>query len=351
MNQGLQWGNPSGGQGLNWGSSFGNTQSTTSGAMVLSDGGQSPPPPNLGLVWGSPSRSNYYVHSHGAEMVNAARDGGALDPKGDQELLARVKKIADASINQIIENRRKIDAAIETFIKESDKINGKFANMANHLMDDLSRNIEVTQARASNVSFAETVAKQVANRFAETARQLIDLQKLNHEGKLGDCKGVVDLLFYARMKEIELLNSRLDLLQKQENHELQMMIALQNEQLKVEAQRFDQMLQVSNFLSKEDQRYFENSLNSRKQKHEEEVDLLKLVQEDKKMDLENERENKKIDNEFTIDQLKEKNKKEIEAYRIKSDQKMKLAEISSNERCKVVETLANIAKPSVCSVM
>jgi len=348
--QPLQWGNSSENSPA-WESSSQNNQTLTTIPT-----GNSP-----GISWsgravqswsgGSSPGSPYQVQSHGSQMIAQAKDGGLLDTRQDQEMLKRVQALVQTTIHQVVENRAKIDRSIEVFIVKSNEINEKFFRIATGFMDDISRDHNVTQARASNVQFAEELAKQTCNRFYESAKQLMELQKINNEGKLGEYKGVIDLVFYARIKEIELLDKRLELLQKQENHELQIMVALQNQELKAEAQRFDQWMQASKFLSSEDQRLFENGLKERQQRHEQEVDLLKLSLEDKKIDQEDRRENKKIDNEFEIDTLKEKNKAAIDKHRIEADKEIKLAEISSNERCAIIESVAKMATPGQCLIM
>jgi hypothetical protein len=130
-------------------------------------------------------------------------------------------------------------------------------------------------------------------------------------------------MFFQRFQEIELMEKRVDLLIKQENHELTCKIAIHNQALKEEEQYFRQFLDSKEFEAKEKEREFRRGLDERKQSHQETIDFKKLRIEEKKLDFEK----LKAENEDEIAQKKIK----LEKYRINSEERVRLAEASRKE--------------------
>jgi hypothetical protein len=320
----------------------------------------------LANVWSSSTTTFLSLPTHGQNLVKDAIKDGALSAKGDKEMLQKVQKIVSATVDAVIGGRERIEASITRFKKESDELNEELSSYAKKLMSRLSSGQSVDTAEADNLKFMVQTAQHVAGRFFETAQQLMELQKMQSAGLLTDYQGAIDLVFYARTKELDLLKTRLEILQKQEDHELKIMIALQDQQLKEESQRFDQIMSVAKFVSEEEKMRFEKGMELRKHDHQKETDLLGLALQEKKMGFEHQRgmktldiEDKKNELEYrrsleqmksqqTVEILKQKNHKQIETHRISSDKETKLQEIDANAR---VETVKAIAGRVMCLMM
>jgi len=276
--------------------------------------------------------------SHG--LMKRSIASGTLS-KSEDALLMEVKKVLSSTGTEIIAARKKIDESIQNFYIMSNKFNTvcsegamKIALLLTQSDSDNSINIGELYKRCETLG---SIAKLISARYFETSTQMMDLQKLNSEGKLGDFKGVINLLFFARIKELELLGKKMKVLYTQEDHEVKVMTLIQNERLKRESQLFDQYLKVVKFEKKEAQRQVDNRIKTRKAEHDREVDFSKLGIEKDKIRI----------NE-SIDKQKLADKKFIDKLRINAEEKVKLANISTNER---IEWGNRVVELSKCSVM
>ncbi len=267
---------------------------------------------------------------NGDILIARELEEGALSLGRDEESLKMINRIAMASIDQMIEMHKEIDDAIRTFIEDTKKHNRQFSQVALKLSMDIVEGKCPEQRQADNVIFVGELAKQVGDRHFEAAKQLMELRKLSHEGKLTDLTGVIELIFVAKFKEIELLSKRAEILRSQDDHKLKVMVALHNQELKAEAQLFDQYMQKAKFDSAEDQRQFENSLATREQTRKEEKDLQEMAMAEVR-----------LNKEFDLETLKAENRKEIEMYATTSNEKIEKARISSQERVAYAQVAAS----------
>lgn len=241
-----------------------------------------------------------------------------------------INRIAEASIDQIIQMRQRIDKCIEAFMFQTERFNEKYAALCFKLAEDVLAGRHTEQSQATNAVFLHDLAQQVGNRYYEATNQLMQLTKLNHEGKLSDCRGVIEIVFLARFQEIELFSKRLELLRAHDDHRMKVMITLHNQELKAEAQLFDQYMQKAKFDSADEQRQFENSLAEREQKRKEEKDLQDMALAEVR-----------LDKEFSLETLKAENRKEVEKYATASNEKIEKARIRSQERVAYAQAAAS----------
>lgn len=263
-------------------------------------------------------------------LIARELEEGALSLEKDQASLKMVNDIAMASIQQIVEMRQSIDTAIKKYIEQTYKFLDEYTELSLKLAKDVVAGRHTEQAQADNAMYLHNLAEQVSHRYYEAAKQLMELSNLNNEGKLNDYKGVVELVFLARFKEIELFSKRLELLREHDDHKLKIMTALHNQELKAEAQLFDQYMKKAKFDSSEEQRKFENSLADREQKRKEEKDLQEMALAEIKMD-----------KEFRLETLKAENRKEVEIHATESNAKVERARISSQERVAYAQAAAS----------
>lgn len=266
-------------------------------------------------------------------VVSAMQDG-ALSTKQDREMNATITRLMKSAVDAAIDSVEEIRVAVKTFEEMSKTFNQKYTTVALKLADKLVEGGDLgTLVERTNT--LEQIAKQVGDRYYTTLHQSLTIRKLASEHRLGEYKGVVDLVFHARVQELNLLTQRLGVLHKQEDHNLQLMVAIQNQQLKFEEAKLDMALKKAKFESSEDQRKCDNEIASREQSRKENKDILDQQLKDA------ERKDKK-----ELEKLRAENDKAIEDYRIKSEKEVQSEKIQSEERVQICGIAAEMVKPN-----
>ncbi|MBS4164974.1 hypothetical protein NEOC65_000020 [Neochlamydia sp. AcF65] len=291
------------------------------------------------------------------KLVNQSFKKGALSIKEDREMLEKIKIVLSEQTTQTIALRKQIDESVTSFYDESMKMNKLCSSLAfeiaKALKDATIASIRTGEAlrmdydeRNRSVEFTIHLATQVGHRYYETAKQFMDLQRINTDGRFKDYQECIDLVFYARKQELDLLKSRLEVLAHHENHELQIMTALHNQKLKEESQLFDQLMQGANFVSEQNEKEIKFSIEERELAQSHEVDLVKLSLEKERVELEG----KKAENEKEIEELKEKNKMEVEKYLAEKHVEIEGKRIDADTRCRLTETAATVTTTTLNAV-
>lgn len=291
----------------------------------------------------APNKPQVATVSLGTGLIIGSMQEGALAVREDREALARIRKITNEAGLQILDARQKIDGAIQDFYEQTQEYNRYVADLGRKMAMEIVRNPKFDKEQLSidtaKFDLLVNIAKQIGDRFQNTAQVLMELQKLNSTGKLEDYKGVISLIFFARTEELILLGKRVQLLNQQEDHDMQIMVALDNQRLKDEEAVFDRILRKAKFDSEEDQRLFENEINKREQKRKEEKDI-------RDADLEKSR----IVSHERLEKIKQQNNLEIEKSRISAEERVQREKIGADERCALAKTAADAAT-STCVVM
>lgn len=303
-------------------------------------------PSNAGSVQqGFGPSSNY-----GSRLVVDAFKEGALSSAQDRENLNKIKSVLNEAVDSIIAQRKTIDLAIQEFYTQSKTFNATCAHYALAISKQIVDGNNLSEDQVTHMNFLMQLAAQIGNRFFETTNQLLTLQKLNSEQKLADYKSVINLIFFSRLEELNLLKERLLVVQKQSNFELELAIAAQNQALKAESQAFDQAFKVAEFNAKEDQSQFERELEARKQTHQEEQDLILLAL--KRQELEGKQKLGKMEvvGKQKIEDAKVHNEQAIAQAQLKSQHKIAMTHIKTEERVKWGKMISDTLKPQ-CRIM
>lgn len=248
---------------------------------------------------------------------------GFFSIERDRETLQKINRVISSSIDQILQRRQEIDNAISTFYDKAKQVNAYFETFVQVMTLEIQSG-QMTPEKMANNRVISDLTKESADRYAGTAKQLMELRKLESEGLFKDYEGVLGFVYQARVKEIELMESRVNLLHKQENHELAAKIAIHNQQLKQEEFTFNRLLKGKEMEATEREKEFRRDLDMRKQKHEEKINWEKVGIDKRKVDLEK----AKLEHEKDLDGLKIS----VERHRIDADERSRLAEATARER-------------------
>merc|ERR1712039_342566 len=120
---------------------------------------------------------------------------------GDRQTLQKIREIINSTVGQIIERRKEISDAISTFYEKSKQANADFDQYV-QVMRPIIESGEMTKEELENRRLVCELTKEAADRYSGTAKQLIELRKLESEGLLTDYQGVMELMLGARMKEV-----------------------------------------------------------------------------------------------------------------------------------------------------
>jgi|GEM_PF-6695690 len=340
----------SGYQPLTLGSQTPGFQSQQVGYQPLTLGSQpSQPVGTLSLGLGQES-AFAPITNYSSQLMQRAQGQWSVAKGEDYEQLNRIKSVINEATTSIIAQRKVIDAAIADFYGQSMQFNKICADHALSISKQISAGKDVSQSQIDHMNFLMQLATQIGNRFYETANQLLTIQKLNSEQKLADFKGVIDLIFFSRMKELDLLKGRLELCQNQTNFELHLATAIQTEALKAEAQAFDQHLKTIQFQSQERQLEFEHDLKQREQDHTAEVDLTKLALARMEIIGKQDLEKMAALGQQKISEAKVRNEREISEMQIRGQHKIDMQRIKAEERVKWGQIITSSLKPT-CSIM
>jgi hypothetical protein len=118
-------------------------------------------------------------------------------------------------------------------------------------------------------------------------------------------------------------------LHTQENHDLQIMLALHNQQLKEEEAIFDRIIRKASFASKEAQREIDNAVTKREQTRKHEQDLTEIAIKAAK-----------IEEEDRLERIKAKNEFEVRLSRLEVEKNIQMERIAAEERCRIAAALA-----------
>lgn len=274
-----------------------------------------------------------------------------FDPSNDKNTHAKMTQIVEEAFQESKERRAEAKKILQGFLSLVERVEKQLEESTFNLISCLQNR----SADEQQVAYHEIITTSL--------QQLVDFSNKSFVQKCEALKKVaefsdqeltknVELVFSSRLKEFELVEKRLTILMKQEDHELAIMTALHTLKLKEEAQKFDQALQIEKFYSDERQRHFENSLSERKQTHAETMDYKKHELEEKKVDLLSKIEILKEKNSYDLKLLEEKNKCEIEKFKAEKEADTEEKRIDADARCRMAEAASSAAKGAMgCSIM
>ena len=195
-------------------------------------------------------------HSKGYLVQSLSK--GMLSVQEDKERRKQTDEVIIQVAAQIKVARQQIDEGVKQFIKITNQFNQATTDHALQLIEKISLGGDLSSQDITHANFLNDLTKQTRNRYYETSTQLMDLDKINSEGKLGNFKDIIELVFNTRMKELTLLTERLKMMHVQENHELAVEESIRNQFLKEQSQQFDHWMKQLRFDSNESQRTCNN---------------------------------------------------------------------------------------------
>jgi hypothetical protein len=250
----------------------------------------------------------------------------------DRERFEQIQTVIRSAIQVVLDNRALIQQAIKNLFNRIDELNQKCQEMA---LDATDRT-DFNQAYVDKCNFQLQIIGQVSVRHFETATQFVNMTMLVGEQAFKENQGIVNVFALERLKEVEILHARVQVLIDQENHEMQAKVLISNQQLKVEAQKFDQLMKEAKFEEKQRQSEFDRGLREREQKRLEAVAFEELTLKRLEINSRESIERLRLENDREVAQAKiglEKTRAEyqrsVEGARISAEERVKMARMKS----------------------
>ncbi len=160
-------------------------------------------------------------------------------------MVAEMQSIYSASTEASKKARERIAGAMERFQSESSTMNDKVFEFAMKVSDEIIANRSVDKKRIKHFNRLATMAEEVSQLYSETAETVITLTNRSIEGRYSKVQGAIDLTFHARMKEIESLKEKLDLVLSDPSRPLMLRVLVQLGTLKQEGALMKSLLDPS----------------------------------------------------------------------------------------------------------
>ena len=209
-------------------------------------------------------------------IIEEHRNSGVLSVEKAQEMWNQVVVNCEKMTTAIDEAHASMKVAIEEFRRDSKAENMELVSYATKLMNEIRAGQAVTQGTIENTKFVLFLSGEVQKRRFETVKQLSELHKLDLENLLGNYKGVMIVMYDARLKEIDALSKMLIAVQGQETNKQTIEIAYHNQQLQAENQTFEQALALAKFQSERFEKKRELDIKDQKRQDAHEVQVKEL---------------------------------------------------------------------------
>lgn len=223
----------------------------------------------------------------------------------DQERFTQIQTLVNSGVAMVLANRKLVQEVLQNLWTKAKEIGDKSQTL---LLQSYDLPAEIIESHVNKCNFLLALSEQVEKRHFETATQMSNMLALASEKGLKENIAMIECMALERLKELEIMNGRVNLLMEQENHELEGMVILQNQQLKQEAQEYDHQMRHAEFVEKQEHTKFEQSMQEREQKRRENVAYEELAL--KRLE---------INNHNDIERLKIANAKEIESAKLTLD--------------------------------
>ena len=295
-----------------------------------------------GYVYGQSSASQ-----ESTAMIQQELKGGALSVKENKEMFLATKEATEGLAAELIVGMKQGSVMMKQFIVSVQKANDKYADFTFQLMERVSRTGELTQQDVGISQFFGDCADGIRKRYEQSMRLQIELNGLQIRGQAENCKQVVDTIAHAQMKRLDVLSSQIDLLHKQDKHELSMAMKEQEMVLDREKAEMEKMIAITKNeaelsrqraeelrTSEEHQQKLEH--NSERHKHEMKMEESESKRKDRIADYAHEEAIESTAATERTARHQSDNQKDVEEARIAADERARAAEAAASaSKCSI----------------
>jgi hypothetical protein len=180
----------------------------------------------------------------------------------------------------------------------------------------------IDQALVDKVAQKQAMMQEIIGAYQKVARQLVEMDNLVSTSKFAKYKNAGEYLFNAKLKELQVLTSMLEVARQQENHEMKVQIEYRTTAMKEEAQRYDQFFRLIELTQKAEQNDQQQLLELEKQRSE-----FMLQHQSQRMEYEKSRAELMQKSEFDTRKLSQQHEEE----QAKLDLQMKSLEVQDEQ--------------------
>ncbi|MBS4167419.1 hypothetical protein [Parachlamydia sp. AcF125] len=265
-------------------SSWGSVASRTadvSGPIIPSNTSQNAP--TALSVWGALAgdrtfkggiQTAHFGQLSRSTLSAAAEGDGALTIKTHMQQMQVIEAALNGLESSVSNNTSIIIAAIRDFATEVRETNHQISSYCRAVIErGISNDPNFTPDDMVKARLMVEFYATALGAMKSTSESAIDLASQGGGIVHQQILGTIDATFQARTKQVALFAQNLEVFQKQEQHDLELILQVQNAKLKEQAQLFQQLKEIIHLLEQEKEGNARREMEERKAKLEEEIQL------------------------------------------------------------------------------
>jgi hypothetical protein len=193
-----------------------------------------------------------------------------------------VDRVLDAIHAYFHQNGPSILETIRSFSSDIDHITAPLERICEELTDMVTKDPEGYRKKRELLQLLLPVIRRLILISKTSHTQLLRMTAMGFDQASQGFQDLLSVITFARLKDMELLQTQITLLQAQENFELAIAIELYSLQIEEEAKKFDQLLQVIQVLDEEEEEKKLEQSRLEKQAKKEKTALRQLDEERQK---------------------------------------------------------------------
>lgn len=269
----------------------------------------------------SPQASPSLVQKYAAEVFSSE----LFSFQDDLQRRATTNKKIVEFMEETQKASAQMDQSIQDFYSSASEVNDVFKQGALEQMRKLLKGKEINSKKMNNMDALSQFAKAVATQYFETSKRLAELYEMSLKGKVSLCDFSIKTLFDTRMSELKLLSERIELMRKQETHEIDKETKLRNQALEEQSRLIGLIFEAIKKEDKKELKELQQQLQENQARYQRENDLKELQLKEQ--------------------QLKENNTKEkIEGIEKQSNEKKEELQKSVAENQILIQTNSELVK-------
>ena len=261
-------------------------------------------------------------------VAKSAEGNGALSYDTHQRQMQVVDKALNTMVLQVEYNAQNIQIIVKKFMDLVQETNKKITQYCSAIIDRGTRGDPTLSAdevlKATAIMTFATSSVKVMNESSELALNLADKGASIITKQTQNAIGAI---FDARMKEVALFAQKVEIFHKQEEHDLKIMLQIQDARLKEQAQLFAQMKEVVQIETEREKVHFSQQMEVRKAQVEQALQM-------KGMELKAQ----EVQNTKDVQVLEQNIKERLGLQAIQSTERVQKIDIASKERVAVVQS-------------
>ena len=214
----------------------------------------------------------FFTHSQAGLRGASFAIEAAKMPEGITSIIHAIHEHFHHFTTPILDN-------LKSFSENVDKITKPLETLCEELALCFQSDVQGYQEKKKSLLRMIPLTRRLIELTKKSALQVLKFQSITFNQGFEGFEEILSVIAFARMKEIEVLNEQIQILNSQENHELQMIVDIYSLKLEEETQKFDQLLKICLVLEeeKEDTAFRKNKLQAQHRKEQDDWQHLSQI--------------------------------------------------------------------------